>query len=318
MALKIKIRENTLEHIHESDMFEGIDLLPGRKVAYNPKHSQYVDTREQTMLPIERKIKIRVLNTDRESTYPVISIFGRNSNDNNTRNDGNPLVYALKEENGWSFRSRNDKNLIIAQATKVAKNLFSRHHIDTIVFTPSTNDLNKQIRDIVEQACPQATMLPNTLFNKKKTKDVFNWLDYDWIRYILGHYYVKTRGWKRDDPRWDDFIDEQKELMSQYADSMGDTFTYHKLPMEYRKAIPQSAEVGDICEYDVMLNDMDVAIIDDTLTTGKTLSDISELILKSYAPKSITFITMFSAKDSIDLDTEVPTSDWKSNLPKRA
>lgn len=57
--------------------------------------------------------------------------------------------------------------------------------------------------------------------------------------------------------------------------------------MPYRKAIPQSAELGDICEDDVLINDRDIAIIDDTFTTGKTLSDISELILGTYVPRSI-------------------------------
>ena len=95
---------------------------------------------------------------------------------------------------------------------------------------------------------------------------------------------------------------------------MGEIFTYHYLPMPYRKAIPQSAELGDICEDDVLINDRDIAIIDDTLTTGKTLSDISELILGTYVPRSITFITLFSAKDGIELNTEVPTENWRQNL----
>ena len=84
--------------------------------------------------------------------------------------------------------------------------------------------------------------------------------------------------------------------------------------MPYRKAISQSAELGDICEDDVLINDRDIAIIDDTLTTGKTLSDISELILGTYVPRSITFITLFSAKDGIELNTEVPTENWRQNL----
>lgn len=49
-------------------------------------------------------------------------------------------------------------------------------------------------------------------------------------------------------------------------------------------------------------------------TTGKTLSDISELILGTYVPRSITFITLFSAKDGIELNTEVPTENWRQNL----
>ena len=135
-----------------------------------------------------------------------------------------------------------------------------------------------------------------------------------WIRYILGHYDPVVRRYGRDDPRWEAYVDEQEDNIHQWMHQMGEIFTYHNLPMPYRKAIPQSAELGDICEDDVLINDRDVAIIDDTLTTGKTLSDISELILGTYVPKSITFITMFSAKDGIELNTEVPTANWRQNL----
>lgn len=307
--MKIMVHEN------QEQLNEGIDLI-GKKVAYNPKHSRFVDTREETMLPIVRQIKFRVLNTDRVSTYPVLSLFGRNSNDNGTWSDGNPLVYALKGERGWAFRSENDRKQILAQATRIAKNLFAGHPIDTVVFTPSTNKLNQMISDIVKEACPDAAMLPNSAIRKKRTQDVFNWLDYDWIRYVLGHYDPETRGYRRDDPRWKDYVKAQEERLKELRADMGDTFTYHNLPMQYRKAIPQSAEIGDECGDDVLLNDKDIAIIDDTLTTGKTLSDISELILDTYVPKSITFITMFSSKDSVDLSTVVPTAKWKDNLRK--
>lgn len=316
MPLKIKIHERTHssnEHIQESDMSEGIDVV-GKKVIYNPNHSLRVDTREKTMMPIERKITLRVMNTDKVVTYPVISIFGRNTRGSDSRQDGNPLVYALKGEGGWSFKSEVDKEKILDQALKVAKNLFSKHPIDTIVFAPSTNPLNRQIAEIVKQACPQAVMLPNTVIQKKKTKDVFSWLDYSWIRYILGRFDPNTRGFGNDPLKWREYIDTQEKLMDMFSHDMGSTFTYHSLPLHYRQAIPQSAEVGDICGQDVHLNDKNVAIIDDTLTTGKTLSDISELILKMYVPKSITFITMFSSRNAVDLDTEVPTADWRDNL----
>lgn len=78
--------------------------------------------------------------------------------------------------------------------------------------------------------------------------------------------------------------------------------------------MPQSAEVGDICGQNVYLNDKNSAIIDDTLTIGKTLSDINELMLKTFVLESIAFITMFSSRNAIDLDTDVSTADRKENF----
>lgn len=301
----------------QSVMCEGIDIDSGKRlVMYNPDHNRLVDTRESTMMPIESTITIRTLNTNSETTYPIISLFGRNSEDGGTGSDGNPLIYALKGTNGWKFRSENDRKKILAQALNVATNLFKQHSFGAVIYTPSTNRLNDKIAEIVSQACPKAVKIPKDLIRKKKSSDVFGSLDDDWIKYVLGHYDPRTKHYSQESPDWQEYIQEQETVLNDLHRRMGPVFTYHALPMVYRKAIPQSAELGDLCEYDSVINDRDIAIIDDTLTTGKTLSDISELVLDTYVPRSITFITMFSAKNGRTIDTTVPTSHWKDNLKK--
>ena len=42
------------------------------------------------------------------------------------------------------------------------------------------------------------------------------------------------------------------------------------------------------------INDKNVLILDDTIETGSTISETTNLILKSYVPKNITIITLFS------------------------
>ena len=47
--------------------------------------------------------------------------------------------------------------------------------------------------------------------------------------------------------------------------------------------------------YADLINGKDVLVFDDTITTGKTISDSGKAITEMFAPKSITFITLFSA-----------------------
>jgi hypothetical protein len=70
-------------------------------------------------------------------------------------------------------------------------------------------------------------------------------------------------------------------------------------PAILRNAILQSMKVSDNYangEFEVAdrINGKNALIIDDTVTSGKTLSDSAHAILEMYDPKSITFLTLFS------------------------
>ena len=46
--------------------------------------------------------------------------------------------------------------------------------------------------------------------------------------------------------------------------------------------------------YSEMINDKDILILDDTISSGKTISDSVYAINETFKPKSITVITLFS------------------------
>lgn len=50
------------------------------------------------------------------------------------------------------------------------------------------------------------------------------------------------------------------------------------------------------------INDKNILIIDDTVTTGATLSTSADAICRTFKPKSITFLTIFSSKDNEAID----------------
>ena len=58
--------------------------------------------------------------------------------------------------------------------------------------------------------------------------------------------------------------------------------------------------VDDDLNYDEEINEKNVLIFDDTVTSGKTISDSGNAIYEMFAPKSLTFITLFTALNKED------------------
>ena len=104
-----KIVDEVVKQTIDSVINEGIDFDPQTKtVSYNPSHEENVDT------SIEHN---PTMDGDIIPNVQVWSIFKRKRG---LHGDGNPLVYALKGEDGWAFRSEGDKNAIELQFEAIA------------------------------------------------------------------------------------------------------------------------------------------------------------------------------------------------------
>lgn len=76
-------------------------------------------------------------------------------------------------------------------------------------------------------------------------------------------------------------------------------FSYKFFNKSFRKYVIKSMYINDRFttneeEYANTINGKKILVIDDTVTSGKTISDSAEAILDTYAPESITFLTLFS------------------------
>lgn len=117
---------------------EGIDFAPETKtVAYNSSHENYVDISIENNPTIDGEIVPGV---------QVWSMFKRKKDE--TQEDGNPLVCALKGE-GWTFRSEEDREAIEKQFDLIVSKFVSMYQKGITVLIPSGNELNKHIADIV-------------------------------------------------------------------------------------------------------------------------------------------------------------------------
>ena len=70
----------------------------------------------------------------------------------------------------------------------------------------------------------------------------------------------------------------------------------------HRDIIEQSLKLNfdkdEDMKYRNVINNKDVLVFDDTVASGKTLSDSANAIREQFDPKSITFLTLFSPLNS--------------------
>ena len=118
---------------------EGIDFdKKSMTVWFTPTEEKYVDTSLENNPTIDKEIM-----TDVE----VWSIFRRAKD--GKKDDGNPLIYALKGERGWEFREESDREAIEKQFELIAEKFAKIHPVGVTILIPSGNNLNRHIAEVI-------------------------------------------------------------------------------------------------------------------------------------------------------------------------
>ena len=266
----IKITERELNEV----VNEGIDFDPKTKtVAYNPSHEENVDTSLDNNPTIDREL-VQGVN--------VWSIFKRKQG---LRGDGNPLVYALKNEGGWHFRSQEDANAIEKQFHLIAEKFASMYPIGVTIIIPSGNELNNHIAEVVMSKSENAELI-NGVICKLTTEEVDD---------IVLDFNSKFREFYKDE-----FNSKYYEL-GRYLDLMDKErngyFSRHLIKnSQMRNVLDSTLKLSDdrFAEFANKINGQDILIIDDTISRGQSIKEACQIMLESYAPKSITVLTLLS------------------------
>ena len=257
---------------------EGIDIIKTddkRLISVNNKHQNYVDT---------NNYENPYLFYTTIDNYPVYSIFKRE----NTKDkiDANPLINALKQRRGWEFVNAKKDLLKLLRNFVSAAKLLPKY--DTIIMTPSNNQLNKIVFNYLIRLIEHDKEYEN-FFEKLSAQDVYDNLIDD--NFINNKFVNPNRVWND--------IDDAFAQMEEFNDGI---FSYKYLQKsKYRNIIIQSmkinANIYNEILFDNTINKKDILIFDDTITTGKTISDSGQAIKSMFIPNSITYITLFSAID---------------------
>lgn len=269
-----QIVNETVTQVIDTIINEGIDFDPQTKtVSYNPSHEENVDTSIEHNPTKDMSI---IQNVD------VWSIFKRKKG---LRGDGNPLVYALKGEGGWTFRSESDRMAIEHQFDAIATKFATMYPIGVTILMPSGNELNTHIADIVKSKSQNAEVIEG-LICKVTTEEVDE---------IVLDFNSKFREFYKDD-----FNSKYYELC-RYLDLMDKKrngyFSRHLIKnKQMRDILDLTLKLSEdkFAEFANKINGQDILIIDDTISRGQTIKEACHIMMESYAPKSITVLTLLS------------------------
>ena len=253
---------------------EGIDFDPETKtVAYNSSHENYVDISIDNNPTIDGEIVPGV---------QVWSIFKRKKGE--TREDGKPLAYALKG-GGWTFRSEEDREAIEKQFDLIASKFVSMYQKGITVIIPSGNELNKHIADIVLSKSENGEFIEGVVC--KLTTEEVNDIVLDFNSKFREHY---KDNFNSAYYRLDRFLDQMDIQLK-------GTFSRHLIKdPEMRDVLDFTLKVSEdiYAEFANKINGQNILIIDDTIGSGQSIKEPCRIMMESYAPKSITVLTLSS------------------------
>jgi hypothetical protein len=255
----LKFREWLEELDYAEVLIEGIDIDGDSKtVKFNNNHENNVDT-SSIINPTYTEI----------DGIPVVSIFKRKHN--KEKSDGSPLIHALKGNFGWTI---DEKSIIelFKQFLKISKKIDTKY--DTIINVYSRSTLNTQFLSRLNKVVKADNHITD-LFMKLEASEVLMQA-------------TKSNIGKEN-------FNKLMKALQKMIDK-DNYFTYKMLPTDLRQYICTSCKVEerDDLMYSEMINDKDILILDDTISSGKTISDSVYAINETFNPKSITVITLFS------------------------
>lgn len=201
------------------------------------------------------------------------------------RGDGNPLIYALKNEKGWKFETNKDKEQIEKQFNKIATKFSNLYKIGVTILLSSGNFLNRHIADVIASKSNNIEILDRVI-TKITTEDVYD---------IVLEFDSKFRKFYKSDFKSAfnelcDYLDDMDEYRDGY-------FTRHFIKNDKMRdvldiTLKASEERRALCANKI--NNQDILLIDDSISRGQTIKEAINIIKQCYSPKSITVLTLLS------------------------
>lgn len=263
-----------MERIEQKTIFEGIDFDNDElTVSYNPSHEENVDT------------SIENNPTNDTEIVPGVNVWSIFKRKRGLYGDGNPLIYALKGEKGWHFKSDEDRIAIEKQFDAIATKFSTLYPIGVTVIIPSGNELNLHIAYVIKSKSPNAKIIEGAIC--KLTTEEVNDIVLDKNSEFRKHYGTEfNAAYKR---------------LSMYLEDMdaqrNGAFSRHLIKdNEMRNVLNFTLKVSTdkYASYANDINDKDILIVDDTISRGQSIQEACKIMMESYSPKSITVLTLLS------------------------
>ena len=255
---------------------EGIDIdRKTRTVSFNDNHEDDVDT------SLEHN---PIVQTNLIKGVEVWSLFQRKTS---SSGDGNPLVYAYKNENRWKFKSNKDKLYLEYRIQEIVDKFIASHPGCVVIVMPSTNSLNDYIAKLIQQRASSYVFIRDVI-TKLTTGEVEHMALDDpkskFIETFRGNNYAKAEKMLLR------YLAEMDEIKN------GSFVRYMVLDKTIRDTLDYTFKMSKsrYAEYSNLINYNNVILLDDTISRGQSISDACKMIKMSYRPKSITVLTLIS------------------------
>ena len=257
---------------------EGIDIEiidNDKYISYNPKHENYVSTSIHNKPTKNKKLG---------NNIKMWSIFKRNHLIKHDF-DGNPLLYALKNENGWKFKTEEDKTKILNQIYLIVNKLTKTNQFAQTIVLPFGSLLNIILANLIKQQNPEVIII-NDVLGKMSAEEVYN--DVTQLNSLFRKKY-NTR------EMFNNATMELKKYIYRMNHERNGLFTYHFISNnEMRKVIGQTLKVSnDFGKYSEDINGNDILIIDDSISQENTIKYACDMIKTTFTPRSINVLTLF-------------------------
>lgn len=269
---------------------EGFDIF-NRQIKFTDEHEDILNT----------SLSGNITHTtpyiyDLKDNIDVYSLFKRIeiSNDyyhpyDKNVSDGNPVLYALKQENGWRFCNLKNYNNFWYRFEQILNKFLIDHknNYDTVLCIPSSNFLNTNIINSIKKIANKVG-IKHIITDGLKTlraDEVYNAI-------IQPNSYFRSK-FKNDVKA----VREVNKFIKIMNDKNNGIFKYHMISDEkYRAAIINTLYVDETFDYEykIHINDKNILIIDDSITLGQSIKNTIYAITNTYNPKTISVLTMFS------------------------
>lgn len=261
---------------------EGVDIdFMEKTVSFNPNHEDNVNT------SVDNNPTVEIIKIG-QYEIPVYSIFQRNNNINTA--DGNPLIYAYKNEKGWKFRTLRDRSTIDRQFKLIAQKFMNQYKGGKLtIVLPTENTLNQTIAREMKAIDKSLTIYDGWL-RKLTTEEVYD------LCIERGSNFRQTYNTKGK-------FETALLTLNKYLDDMdkyhNGTYARHFVKdSTMRNAITRTmafnSDDSTVKEFINSTNEADILIIDDTISRGDSILEACEILIDNVNIKSISVLTVMS------------------------
>ena len=298
----------------QNNINEGFDILSGRKLRFNPRHNNVLNT-DLNGEPTKSVIHSVVLDKD----IDVYSIFKRmqikNPDNPNAKRtgDSNPVIYSLKGEHGWKFENDGSEEQFWRVFEHILRRWLREHRneFNTAVMVPTSSRINARIMDMIRKLSDEVgitSFITNGLV-KLNTTEIENM--------VLDKESYFYRFWDNKG-KYDVALEKLMDCLEEMdiaSNGIG-TFKYHFISdMALRKTVLDTIKWDDEFKdrYADELNSANVLIIDDSIINGFSAESTIKAISNLYTPASVSVLTMFSRlydADGREIKRKEEVPDW--------